>query len=152
MIMRTLPYALALALMLGGCAGGLNILAPGTSAPPTSTPGSTPTPGPTSTPTPTPTPALGLVISTPTSFNFVAVGTGYAQDLDITQSNFSGTYAEADTCTGIVTVSPTSNTGGAAVYHVTPVAAGTCQITITGGGSMQAVVGVTVTTNRVIIQ
>jgi len=94
----------------------------------------------------------GSVTPVPSSFSFIAVGASYAQNLDVTQVNYTGTYSESDTCSGIVTVNAASNAGGSAVYAVTPVTAGTCQITITGGSGKTAIVGVTVTTTSLGIQ
>ncbi|HTX57251.1 MAG TPA: hypothetical protein VMD47_09115 [Candidatus Acidoferrales bacterium] len=128
---------------------------PSPSPSPTSSSSSSATPSPTPSPTATastPGLSLGPVVTNPTSLSFIAAGASYAQNLDISQTNFTGSYSEGDNCSGIATVSPTSNSGGAAVYAVTPVAAGTCQVTVTGGGSMQAVVGVIVTTSTVIVR
>lgn len=94
----------------------------------------------------------GSVTPTPSSFSFLGTGATYAQNLDISQVNYTGTYGESDTCSGVVTVSATSNADGSAVYAVTPVAAGSCQITITGGSGKTAIVGVTVTTTNLGIQ
>lgn len=93
----------------------------------------------------------GGVNLNPSSFSFLAIGSSYAQNLNVSQTNFTGTYGESDTCAGIVTVNATSNSGGAAVYKVTPTGVGTCQIIITGGGKT-AIVGVTVTSTSVGIQ
>ncbi len=91
----------------------------------------------------------GGVTANPSSLSFLAIGASYVQNLNVSQSNFTGAYSESDSCTGIVTVSVTSNSGGAAVYKVTPAAVGTCQITITGGSGKTATVGVTVTSTSV---
>ncbi|MHB8198963.1 MAG: hypothetical protein ACYDGW_11995 [Vulcanimicrobiaceae bacterium] len=93
--------------------------------------------------------AGGGVTANPSSLSFLAIGASYAQNLNVSQSNFTGAYSESDSCTGVVTVSVTSNSGGAAVYEVTPAAVGTCQITITGGSGKTATVGVTVTSTSV---
>jgi hypothetical protein len=76
---------------------------------------------------------IGPVDVQPSSLTFVAVGSGAAQDVAVTQSGFSGTFAESDTCSGIATVAEQSNAGGSASYKVTPVANGTCEATFLGG-------------------
>ena len=91
----------------------------------------------------------GGVTVNPSSLSFLQIGASYFQNLNVSQSNYTGAYSESDSCTGIVTVSVTSNSGGAAVYKVTPAAVGTCQITITGGSGKTATVGVTVTSTSV---
>lgn len=88
----------------------------------------------------------GSVMPNPSSFSFLGTGASYEQPLTVTQSGYAGTYGESDDCSGIATISESSNGGGTAVYDVTPVAVGSCQITITGGNGKQAFVGVTVTT------
>ncbi len=97
------------------------------------------------------TPSGGISTS-PSSFNFLAIGPAYAQNLGVSQAGYAGTYGESDTCSGIVTVSVTSNSGGVAVYEVTPTGAGSCQITITGGSGETAIVGVTVTSTSVVVR
>ncbi len=86
------------------------------------------------------------------SFSFDAVGVGYAQNLDVSQPHYTGTYTESDTCSGIATVTVTSNADGLAVYSVTPTGAGTCRITITGGDRKSATVSVTVTITNATVQ
>jgi hypothetical protein len=99
-----------------------------------------------------PRPLARPVRLSPNTMSFLAIGASYGQNLNVSQSNFTGAYSESDNCTGVVTVSVTSNSGGAAVYGVTPAAVGACQITITGGSGKTATAGVTVTTTSVGIQ
>ena len=94
----------------------------------------------------------GGVTVSPSSLSFLAIGASYFQNLNVSQSNFTGAYGESDNCMGVATVSVTSNAGGAAVYEVTPTGVGACQVTITGGNGQQATVGVTVTSTSVGIQ
>ena len=94
----------------------------------------------------------GGVTANPSSLSFLAIGASYFQNLNVSQSNFTGAYSESDNCTGVVTVGVTSNTAGSAVYEVTPTGVGTCQITITGGNGKTATIGVTATSTSVGIQ
>ena len=98
---------------------------------------------PTASPTPT-APPPGVLSANPTTLSFYTTGASAAQTVLVQQTNFSGTLSETDTCSGIVTVSPTSS---ASPYSatVTPVAAGTCTITFSDG-TQTAPVAVTVTT------
>lgn len=91
----------------------------------------------------------GSVSPNPTSLQFLATGASYAQTLSVSQVNYAGTYGENDSCSGIVTIAHTSNGGGTASYTVTPVTAGSCQITLTGGNNLHAIVGVSVTTTGI---
>lgn len=91
----------------------------------------------------------GSVSPNPTSLTFLATGASYAQTLSVSQVNYAGAYGESDTCSGIVAVAQTSNGGGTASYAVTPVSAGSCQITLTGGNNLHAIVGVSVTTTGI---
>jgi len=109
--------------------------------------GSGPSASPSSTPAATPTPTApppGVLSANPKTLSFYTTGASAAQTVLVQQTNFSGTLSETDTCSGIVTVSPTSS---ASPYSatVTPVAAGTCTITFSDG-TQTAPVAVTVTT------
>ncbi len=69
-----------------------------------------------------------------------------AQSVTASQMNYAGTFtASTTTCSGIATI---ASTGGAA-FSVTPVAAGTCSFTITGGNATAATLNVVVTTTSV---
>ncbi len=115
---------------------------------PTATPSPTPTltpsptPAPTATPAPTPTPAP-VVVSAP-SLRFVGTGSTFATTIVVTQANYSGNFALGGTsCNGITTADTASSLQN---FTITPVAAGTCTYTVTGGGGAQTVLPVTVTT------
>ncbi len=94
----------------------------------------------------------GGVTVSPSSLSFLAIGASYFQNLNVSQSNFTGAYGESDNCMGVATVSVTSNAGGAGVYEVTPTGVGACQVSITGGNRQRATVGVTVTSTSAGIQ
>jgi len=102
-----------------------------------------PTPTPTATPTPTPPPP-GVLSVNPTTLSFYTTGASAEQTVFVQETDFSGTLSETDSCSGIVTVSPTSSSSPYSAI-VTPVAAGTCTITFTDG-TKTAPVAVTVTT------
>ncbi|HTV92868.1 MAG TPA: hypothetical protein VMG98_09150 [Verrucomicrobiae bacterium] len=111
-------------------------------------PSSSPTGSATATPTPT-APPPGVLSANPTTLSFYSTGASAAQTVLVQQTNFSGTLSESDTCSGIVSISPTSSTSpyGATV---TPVAAGTCTITFSDG-TQTVPVAVTVTTAGVTV-
>jgi hypothetical protein len=75
----------------------------------------------------------GSVVVAPSSLAFVKTGSGAAQNVGVSQSNYGGAFAEANNCAGVATVVTKSNAGGSATYVVTPVAKGKCAITFTGG-------------------
>ncbi len=87
---------------------------------------------------------LGSVEVKPSSLTFVTAGSGAAQNVAVTQSGFTGTFTESDTCNGIATVIEQSNAGGNASYTVTPVANGDCVATFTGGNKESSPLSVAV--------
>lgn len=108
-----------------------------------------PTPTPSPTPTPIPAPA---VVPTPLGLSFVATGSAAAQNLGVSQTGFAGNFNEIDTCSGIVTASAVSTAGPSANYTITPLAVGSCSITITGGSGSSMMIPVTVTTSGLTVQ
>ena len=128
---------------------------PGGTPTPTSAPTATPTPVPTATPTatpaPTPTPASPIGI-TPYRLNFYGAGNAYSQTFNVSESGYSGTFTESDTCNGtIATLSPTSAGGPSAAFTVTPQGAGNCTLTIKDSNGNSAAVSVTVTISQGVI-
>jgi hypothetical protein len=104
------------------------------------------TPQPSASATPSPTPAPGTVALTTGTMAFVATGAAADQSTTASQPNYSGTFAASGTsCTGIATISPAAGT----TFTVTPVAAGSCTFTITGGDGKSAALAVGVTTTNV---
>jgi hypothetical protein len=73
----------------------------------------------------------------------------------VTQAGYGGTFTESDTCAPlsgtIATVAAKSGSKGA-WYSVTPQSAGTCAITVTGGGGSTASVPVTVSAASIVVQ
>ena len=97
------------------------------------------------------TAGLGPVVLTPSTLNFLATGAQYAQMTTASQTGFSGTFTtstppagQPNSCSGIATIAPMSPP----VFSITPVGAGSCYFTFTGGGGQTAnlTVGVTTTT------
>ena len=77
--------------------------------------------------------------------------------LSVTESGYTGTFHESDTCTpltgAIATVSAAgSPPAGSATYSVAPVGPGTCQITVADGTGRTTTVPVTVSTAAVTVQ
>jgi hypothetical protein len=120
---------------------------------PTATPvGATPTPTPTATPlgatpTPTPSPTPAPVVPVPTAIAFTGLGAANAQSVSVTESGYSGTFSEADSCAGIATIATASPK-----FTVTPIAVGTCSITISDTAQHSVAVAVTVTTSGLVVQ
>lgn len=91
-------------------------------------------------------PTPGAVTLTPGSLAFTATGASSAQTVKVSQANYSGSFAAATTtCSGIATIASASATA----FSVTPVAAGSCTFTITGGGGQSAALTIGVTTTSV---
>jgi hypothetical protein len=65
----------------------------------------------------------------------------------VTESGYSGTFSEGDSCAGIATVAAASPK-----FTVTPVAVGTCSITIFDISQRFVTVPVTVTTSGLVVQ
>jgi hypothetical protein len=86
----------------------------------------------------------GGVVVVPNSLSFTATGSSHAKSVAVSQSRYTGTFAQSDTCAGIALLAPTSNTGGKAAYTVTPVGAGTCAATFTGGDKQHATLPISV--------
>jgi hypothetical protein len=88
--------------------------------------------------------ALGVSTS---SVAFTAAGA--VQSFSATEAGYSGALTAsngAPSCAGIATFSPASGTGPTAVFNVTAVAAGTCQIKVSDTNGQSTAVTVTVTT------
>jgi hypothetical protein len=97
------------------------------------------------------TTSFGPVVLNPSSLNFLATGANYTQTTTASQTGFSGTFTtstppagQPNSCSGIATIAPQSPP----VFAITPVGAGSCYFTFTGGGGQTAnlTVGVTTTT------
>jgi hypothetical protein len=69
----------------------------------------------------------------------------------VTETGYTGSFGETNTCSNIATVSPSVAQGPTAPFTVTGVAAGSCQATFADASSQQAIVNITVTTNGFVI-
>jgi hypothetical protein len=127
---------------------------PAASATPTAKPAASPTPTakPTASPTPsaTPKPASAIAAS-PSMLAFTNLGTPAAQTLAASESGYAGAFSETDTCAGLATVAPASVPTGKP-FTVTPVAVGTCTITVHGATGVSLGVTVNVTQSVLVIQ
>jgi hypothetical protein len=65
----------------------------------------------------------------------------------VSESGYSGTFSEGDTCAGIATIATASPK-----FTVTPVAVGTCSITVLDISQRIVAVPVTVTTSGLVVQ
>jgi hypothetical protein len=99
---------------------------------------------------PTTAPVAPLVLA-PKSLAFSASGANAAQTVSVSETGYAGAFTETDTCSGIASVSPADGSGPSATYTVTPLAAGTCTITIhdTNGQKSAVAVGITITQGSV---
>ena len=129
----------ATATVIAGCGGG------GTT---TTTPAVSATATPTPAPTATPTPAPNVLSANPNPLNFTSLsGTGMFTTTEALYTGaFTATSTGATSCTGIATFSPASGAGPNQAFTVTPVAAGTCTITVTDASGQKVNESVVVTT------
>jgi hypothetical protein len=116
-------------------------------ATPTPAPTATPTPTPTPTPTATPTPGPAPVVPNPASLGLTGLGASFSGSVSATEAGYGGTFSETDSCAGIATVATASPT-----FTVTPVAVGTCSITILDSAQHTVAVPVSVTTSGLVVQ
>ncbi len=130
----------ACAILLGSCTGASQVVA---------LPQGSPSPA---APSPSPSPTPGPVVLTPSTLTFIATGSSAAQSVTVAQTNFSGAFSAStaaagapNSCSGIATVAASSATA----FLVTPVAAGTCSETISGGGGVSATLSISVATTSV---
>ena len=84
------------------------------------------------------------VTAAPTAVNLNGTGTANQGTTTISQTGFTGSFTESDTCANIATVTPTS---GASPLNVTVVGtnAGTCSATFTASAGQSVYVPITVT-------
>jgi hypothetical protein len=97
-------------------------------------------------PTPGPAGATGILQVSPPALTFTTV-TSATQNVAVTESNYTGTFAETDTCASIATASTTAASGPQSSFAVVPVAGGSCEITFKDSGNKTVTVSVIVTTS-----
>jgi hypothetical protein len=97
-------------------------------------------------PSPSPTPAPGPLTASASTLSFPALGAANAQQLTISEANFSGTF-NVNGCSSpsVATVSPLLGSGPSLVVTVTPVSGGACTLQIADGHGGVLNVPVTVT-------
>jgi hypothetical protein len=138
------PLALCALLAACGGAGGGSSYTP-------SNPSTGQTPAPTPTPSPTPTPAAVPQASQST----VTFSSGSAQNVNVTESGYTGTFTESDTCNplsgAIASVAPQSNAHGSATYAITPLSAGVCNVTISDTSGRGTTISVSVASAAITI-
>jgi YD repeat-containing protein len=86
----------------------------------------------------------GQVLLTPEKLHFDAIGAASAKPVSVSQANFTGTFSHDGNCGGIAQFSANSNSGGNANYTVTPVGAGSCSSTFSGGAGQSAALSIVV--------
>lgn len=100
----------------------------------------------------TPSGPIGLNTN---GLSFIAAGSPNAQAFTASESGYSGTFTESDTCHPaagtIATVAPANANGPSATFTVTPQSAGSCAVTVTDayGQTSAVTVGVTITQGMV---
>lgn len=106
--------------------------------------------GPSAKPSGTPSAALDAA---PATLTFTTVGASSAQTFAATESAYTGTITETDTCSGLATVAATGGTSGASVtFGVTPSAVGTCTVTVHDSYGQKAAVSISITTSGLVVQ
>ena len=127
--------------------------APSPTPSPTPSPASTASPSPTPTRTPTPAPtgtaAPAPVLVNGPALQFAATGPAYAKTIAVVQANYDGQFSLSGTsCNGIAVADTTTSPQN---FTITPLAAGSCTYTVTGGGGSQTTLPVAVTTTTATI-
>jgi hypothetical protein len=82
-------------------------------------------------------PPPGNVVVDPSALTFTSTGAGAAKNVKVSQSGFTGSFTETNTCTGIATIVP-ANASGKTEFKVTPLAKGDCTATFHGGNGETA--------------
>ncbi|HEY6235425.1 MAG TPA: hypothetical protein VIW69_10020 [Candidatus Elarobacter sp.] len=116
---------------------------------PSPTPSPTPTPVPPPSPSPTATPSPAMVAVNVPSLQFVGTGPAFATTITVTQAGYNGQFVLSGTSCS--TIATTDTTASQQNFTITPLAAGTCSYTLTGGGGAHTTVPVAVTTTTATI-
>lgn len=96
---------------------------------------------------PGPAPTPGPLAVTPAALTFLGPGPGQVQTVTASESWFSGPFSLGNGCSGIATVAP--HAGSTTSFDVTPNAAGTCTLTVSGAPGQTQPVAITITTTSV---
>jgi hypothetical protein len=115
--------------------------------------GASPVPGiGSSTSTPAPTPSAALAAA-PTALTFTQAGAGAAETFAASETGYTGTFKESDTCSGIATVAVAGSPAGpSATFSVTPQSGGSCTITVSDTYAQKATVAISITTSGLVLQ
>ena len=112
----------------------------------------TPSPSPSASPSPSPTPTPNPMGIAPSTLALTGTGASNAQTLVVTETGYTGSFTESDTCSTIATVTPSSGTGPSFTFTVTGLAAGTCSATFADTNRQHVTANIGVTTTGVVIQ
>ncbi|MBV8750464.1 MAG: hypothetical protein JO103_12220, partial [Candidatus Eremiobacteraeota bacterium] len=91
------------------------------------------------------------VVPNPTSLSFLATGTTYNQTVTVSQGGFSGTYTAQIVDTGGTNGTIATASVSGTTITVTPLAAGTANLVITGGSGRTATVPIGITVSPITI-
>ena len=81
----------------------------------------------------------------PASLSIVGVGASSAATFAATETGYSGSFTESDTCSGLATVTSTTTSGPSVTYTVTPSSGGSCTVTIHDASGQHTPVSVSIT-------
>ncbi len=98
-------------------------------------------------PTPTPTPPPGMLQASVNSLVFSGTGATFSQVISVSQPSYSGPFVLSGLDTTVATAHIVSN-----LISVTPVAAGSTSLTVTGGNGQFVTIPIGVTTLSVPVQ
>ena len=89
--------------------------------------------------------------TSPTTTNVYGAGAANAQTFTVSETGYTGSFGEADTCSGIATVTTSNAHGPSATYTVTGILGGTCDATFSDTFSQTATEHIVVTTSPITI-
>lgn len=92
--------------------------------------------------------ALGKVVISPSKLAFKNVA---AQSVKVSQSGYTGSFSESDTCAAVAGIAAVSNAQGTAQFTVSPIGSGSCTATFTGGGGEAAVLAISASLPNVVV-
>jgi hypothetical protein len=87
----------------------------------------------------------------PAKLQFSATGAGNSQSVGVTQSGYSGSFTQSNSCAGIATIATRSNAAGKAEFLVTAVGEGSCAASFAGGNAQSGTLPIAVTLKSKIV-
>jgi hypothetical protein len=90
------------------------------------------------------TPSNPTIVLSPARLSFSAIGGSAAARVRVAQGAYNGTFRETNDCSKVATFRVLANGSGEATYAVTPLGAGSCKATFTGGAGATASLPVSV--------